>query len=229
MNKPARLAVLVSGGGTNLQALLDAFNPGASGDARVELVVASRPGIRALDRAAEAGVDSIVIGASADPSRPAPSLLDSLTAHRIDLVVLAGYLKLVPGEVVEAFHGRMINIHPALLPAFGGPGMYGMRVHEAVIASGATVSGPTVHLVGNEYDDGPIIAQWPVPVLPGDDAQRLAARVLEAEHVLLPTVVRYLVTGPEGMTTSSFDAFAPAAGRLPSANEIHSLMDHKPG
>jgi folate-dependent phosphoribosylglycinamide formyltransferase PurN len=107
----------------------------------------------------------------------------------VDLVVLAGYLKLVPADTVSAFDGRMVNIHPALLPAFGGPGMYGIRVHRAVLASGATVSGATVHLVNAEYDRGPIVAQWPVPVQPGDTPEALAARVLQVEHRLLPAVV----------------------------------------
>jgi folate-dependent phosphoribosylglycinamide formyltransferase PurN len=106
-----------------------------------------------------------------------------------DLVVLAGYVKLVPREVVARFRGRMINIHPALLPAFGGPGMYGRRVHEAVLASGAAVSGATVHYVDEQYDRGPIIAQQPVPVQPGDTPDTLAARVLAVEHELLPNVV----------------------------------------
>jgi folate-dependent phosphoribosylglycinamide formyltransferase PurN len=107
----------------------------------------------------------------------------------VDLVVLAGYLKLVPADAVSAFDGRMINIHPALLPSFGGPGMYGIRVHRAVLASGATISGATVHLVNAEYDRGPIVAQWPVPVQPGDTPEALAARILEVEHLLLPAVV----------------------------------------
>jgi folate-dependent phosphoribosylglycinamide formyltransferase PurN len=105
------------------------------------------------------------------------------------LVVLAGYLKLVPAPVIEAYRGRIINIHPALLPAFGGKGMYGHRVHEAVLASGARESGASVHLVDEVYDRGPVLAQARVPVLPGDDAERLAARVLEAEHRLLPAAV----------------------------------------
>jgi folate-dependent phosphoribosylglycinamide formyltransferase PurN len=107
----------------------------------------------------------------------------------VELVVLAGYLKLVPSDVVHAFAGRMINIHPALLPSFGGKGMYGLRVHQAVLESGATVSGPTVHLVTPEYDRGPILAQWPVPVRAGDTPETLRDRVLEAEHRLLPEVV----------------------------------------
>ena len=124
----------------------------------------------------------------ADPGDGA-ALTRVLREHGVELVVLAGYLKLVPADVVAAFPDRMINIHPALLPAFGGHGMYGPRVHQAVLASGATLSGATVHLVNAEYDRGPILAQWPVPVRPGDTAESLAARVLEVEHRLLPAVV----------------------------------------
>src|SRR5207244_6040575 len=109
-----------------------------------------------------------------------------------NLVFLAGYLKRVPSAAVARFALRMINIHPALLPAFGGPGMYGRRVHERVLASGAAISGATVHYVDEEYDHGPIIAQWPVPVRPGDTPETLAARVLEVEHRLLPLVVTAL-------------------------------------
>jgi len=181
-----RVAVLASGAGTDLQSLLDAAR---DPEARfsVVLVVSNRPGAGALARGADAGAATAVIredGADAD------RLLALLAEHRADLVVLAGYLKLVPPPVVAAFAGRMINIHPALLPAFGGAGMYGRRVHEAVLAAGARVSGPTVHLVDERYDHGRILAQWPVPVLPDDTPERLAARVLDAEHRLLPAVVR---------------------------------------
>lgn len=175
------IAVLASGGGTNLQALLDALSPGDP--ARVARVVSDRAGAGALRRAELAAIPAVVLR---DPTDPA-ELLEAL-AHA-ELVVLAGYLRLVPPPVVARFPWRMINIHPALLPAFGGPGMYGRRVHEAVLASGARVTGATVHYADEAYDRGPIIAQWPVPVLAGDDAQALAARVLEVEHALLPQVV----------------------------------------
>jgi formyltetrahydrofolate-dependent phosphoribosylglycinamide formyltransferase len=178
-----RVAVLASGSGTNLQALLDACRPPAP--ATVVLAASNAPDAGSFARARKAGVATHVI---TDP-HDGPALLAALRAHRVDLVVLAGYLKLVPREVVEAYDGRMINIHPALLPSFGGQGMYGIRVHQAVLASGATVSGPTVHLVNAEYDRGSILAQWPVPVLEGDTPESLRDRVLEAEHRLLPVVV----------------------------------------
>ncbi len=178
---PVPVAVLVSGGGTNLQALLDALRD--SGIARVACVVASAGGAGALERARRAGVPTVVL---TDPEDPAELVTATGDAR---LVVLAGYVKRIPPAAVARLRWRVINIHPALLPAFGGPGMYGRRVHEAVLASGATLSGATVHYVDEEYDRGPIIAQWPVPVRPHDTPETLAARVLEVEHRLLPQVV----------------------------------------
>jgi folate-dependent phosphoribosylglycinamide formyltransferase PurN len=154
--------------------------------ARVVRVISSYAGAGALERARRAGVASTVLADPADPAELRGAIGDA------ELVVLAGYLKRVPIPVVTRFHLRMINIHPALLPAFGGAGMYGRRVHEGVLASGATVSGATVHYVDEEYDHGPIIAQWPVPVHARDTQKTLAARVLEAEHRLLPAVVTEL-------------------------------------
>jgi len=176
-----RVAVLASGGGTNLQALLDALHD--SPLARVARVVSNRPDAGVLERARRAGVPATVLRDPADPSELLAALADA------DLAVLAGYLKLVPPAVVARFRWRMINIHPALLPAFGGPGMYGRRVHEAVLASGAAESGATVHYVDEQFDRGPIIAQARVPVRPDDTPDTLAARVLDAEHALLPRVV----------------------------------------
>ena len=176
-----RVAVLVSGGGTNLQALLDALGPEAP--ARITRVVSNRPDAGAVARARRAGVPTTILADPTDCGALLAALADA------DLVVLAGYLKLLPPAVVARFRHRMINIHPALLPAFGGPGMYGRRVHEAVLASGAAVSGATVHYVDEQFDHGPIIAQRTVPVLPNDDPGTLAHRVLAAEHELLPRVV----------------------------------------
>jgi len=173
--------VLVSGGGTNLQALLDAFHD--SPIARIAHVISSRPTAGALERARQAGVPTTVLKDAGDPAE-----LHTALAHA-QLVVLAGYLKLIHPSVVARFRGRMINIHPALLPDFGGPGMYGHHVHAAVLASGATESGATVHFVDEVFDRGEIIAQERVPVEPGDTPEALAARVLEAEHRLLPRVV----------------------------------------
>jgi len=179
--EPVRVAVLVSGGGTNLQALLDTLHD--SPIARIARVISSRSDAGALERARRAGVPTTVLRDAGDPAE----VLSALAGAQ--LVVLAGYLKLVHASVVARFRGRIINIHPALLPHFGGAGMYGRRVHEAVLASGAKESGATVHFVDEEFDRGAIIAQEKVPIEAGDTPDTLAARVLEAEHRLLPRVV----------------------------------------
>lgn len=191
---PVRIAVLASGGGTNLQALIDRFHADVNAPARVELVVASRPGIGALDRAARTGIASVILGG---PEVAGATLLQALADHEIELIVLAGYLRQVPDEVIERYRRRILNVHPALLPGFGGKGMYGMHVHRAVLAAGVRVSGATVHLVDERYDEGPILAQWPVPVLPGDTPETLAARVLRVEHLLLPAAVEAYACGGE--------------------------------
>ncbi len=184
-----RIGVLASGGGSNLAALYDHLRLlGESGATHTKvpeivLVASDQERAGALERARKWGVSRAVLeGRGAD----AEHLEHLLREHRVELIVLAGYLRLVPRSVVSAYRGRIINIHPALLPAFGGPGMYGRRVHSAVIEQGARVSGATVHFVDEEYDRGPIIAQWPVPVFPGDTPEALAARVLRVEHLLLP-------------------------------------------
>ena len=182
----SRLAVLASGRGSNLQAIIDHFdNLARERIAKVALVASNRADSPALIRAATASIDIASFEAGDDGS----SLLELLRKFRIDLVVLAGYLKRIPPVVVREYSGRILNIHPALLPNFGGEGMYGARVHEAVIASGARESGVTVHLVDNDYDRGPIIAQWRVPVEESDTPEALAARVLAVEHVVYPRTV----------------------------------------
>jgi formyltetrahydrofolate-dependent phosphoribosylglycinamide formyltransferase len=173
--------VLVSGGGTNLQALLDTLN--GSKVAQIVRVISNRPGVGALDRAHRKNIPTTVLKNPADASELLTALGD------VQLVVLAGYLRLIPAPVVARFRGRIINVHPALLPSFGGPGMYGHHVHEAVLANGATQSGATVHFVDEVFDHGDIIAAEKVPVEPGDTPDTLAARVREAEHRLLPRVV----------------------------------------
>lgn len=178
-----RVAVAVSGRGSNLEALLDALGDGR--EARVVLVLSNRADAPALERARSRGIATAVLA----DHRSAPEWLDLLERHGADLLVLAGYLKLVPPGVISRHRGRVLNVHPALLPAFGGPGMYGHRVHEAVLASGASESGCTVHLVDEEYDRGAILGQRRVPVLPGDTPDTLAARVLREEHRILPAAV----------------------------------------
>jgi formyltetrahydrofolate-dependent phosphoribosylglycinamide formyltransferase len=178
-----RVAVAVSGRGSNLEALIRALGPQAP--ALVVLVLSDRPDAGGLDVARAHGVDAELLH---DPGSAA-DWLARLDRHRVDLLVLAGYLKLVPAPVVVRYRNRILNIHPALLPAHGGKGMYGRRVHESVLAAGDRESGATVHLVDEAYDRGKILGQSRVPVLPGDSPEHLAARVLEAEHRLLPAVV----------------------------------------
>jgi len=183
---PSRLAVLASGRGSNLQAIIDHFdNLARERIAKVVLVASNRPDSPALIRAATASIDIAPFSADDDGSE----LLQLLRDFRIDLVVLAGYLKRIPPKIIREYAGRIVNIHPALLPAFGGEGMYGARVHEAVIASGAEETGVTVHLVDDEYDRGAIIAQWRLPVDKLDTPGTLAARVLNVEHVVYPRAV----------------------------------------
>jgi phosphoribosylglycinamide formyltransferase-1 len=187
-----RVAVLASGGGSNLQAILDhQASLGASGAAQVVLVASDQPAAMALQRARDAGITAVAL----DQQARTTGLMTILAAHRVEMIVLAGYLRLIPPDVVRHFHGRIVNVHPALLPEFGGPGMYGHRVHEAVIASGQRLTGPTVHFVDERYDEGPIIAQRHVPVHPGDSADDVAKRVLEAEHELYPRVVDAVASG----------------------------------
>jgi phosphoribosylglycinamide formyltransferase-1 len=187
----ARIAVLASGSGTNLQALLDHFAADARKVGEIVWVGSNRADAGALARAREAQVPTGVVRHPDDGA----ALGAQLREARADLLVLAGYLKLVPADVVAQFRGRLLNVHPALLPAFGGERMYGIRVHEAVIAHGARVSGVTVHFVDEQYDRGAIAAQWPVRVYADDTAATLAARVLRAEHRLLPLVVAALADG----------------------------------
>lgn len=193
-----RIAVLASGGGSNLGALLTHFaRPEAAASGAITCVGSDKADSGALERARAHGVHSVHIG---DP-RDGVAMRGRLRDLGVDLIVLAGYLRLVPTEVVMAWPGRVLNIHPALLPAFGGAGMYGLRVHSAVIASGVLVSGATVHFVDEHFDRGAIAAQWPVPVYAHDTAKELAARVLKVEHRLLPLVVEAVASGTLSLGT----------------------------
>lgn len=182
-----RLAVFASGGGTNFQAMLDAIEAGDL-PAQAVLLISDNASAGALDRAERHDVPTALV----DPSSAnhADELLALLEEHDATFVALAGYLKKIPPKVVRTFRHRMLNIHPALLPAFGGKGYYGMRVHEAVIDYGVRWTGVTVHLVNEEYDKGPIVLQTPVPVQPDDTPETLAERVLPVEHQLYPQALR---------------------------------------
>jgi phosphoribosylglycinamide formyltransferase-1 len=215
MGEPLAAAAFASGGGTNLQALLD--HQATDPPWRIRLVVSDREGAGALARAAAAGVPTQVISTKGrDPADVAADTLAALSEHGIDVVFLAGYLKLVPRAVVGAYRRRILNIHPALLPSFGGKGMYGMHVHRAVLESGARLSGPTVHFVDEAYDRGTILAQWPVPVQPDDSPETLAARVLKIEHRLYPAAADHLCAAL---------AAGEAPGALPLPGEAFTLVD----
>lgn len=186
------VAVLVSGGGTNLQALIDAQAAGVIQSGKITLVLSNRAGVRALERAQTAGIAAEAV-VEKDPTLLCEKLLCKLREAKIDLVVLAGFLAILTPEFVSAYEGRIINIHPALLPKYGGRGFYGLHVHRAVLAAGEKVSGATVHYVTAGVDKGEILAQKEVAVLPGDTPESLQQRIMEeAEWILLPQVTEQL-------------------------------------
>jgi phosphoribosylglycinamide formyltransferase 1 len=185
-----RLAVFASGNGTNLQAILDSCD-NKQIKALVVAVISNNSNAFALNRAQMAGIDGFHISQKKYPNpddylRQMETVLDN---KRINLIVLAGYMKLLPSEIVDRYYGRIINIHPALLPKFGGPGMYGANVHQAVLTAGEQYSGATVHIVDSKFDHGPILIQRRAPVLVNDTPESLAARILEIEHQILPQAV----------------------------------------
>ena len=189
------IAVLVSGGGTNLQALLDSEARGENPNGKITLVVASKPGVFALERAAKAGVEGCVVRRKdyATSEEFDAALLETLRAHNIDLVVLAGFLSVLGPSVIAAYPRRILNVHPALIPSFCGPGMYGLRPHEAALARGCKVTGATVHFVDQGLDTGPIILQEPVRVFADDTEQSLSLRILEKEHQIYPEALDLVV------------------------------------
>ncbi|MBC7561459.1 MAG: phosphoribosylglycinamide formyltransferase [Gemmatimonadaceae bacterium] len=214
-----RIAAFVSGGGSNFVAVHDyQRDRGESAAGAVVLLVSNKSTCAALTRAADRGIACVVL----EQPRDGDALLALLIAHRIEVIVLAGYLALVPAAVTRAYRGRIVNVHPALLPAFGGPGMYGRRVHAAVIESGARISGASVHFVDEVYDRGAIIAQWPVPVFEEDSAESLAARVLRVEHALLPRVVELLCA--ESLALDD-DGSVHGAFLTGSHADVFSLLD----
>ncbi len=186
-----RVGVLASGSGSNFQALVDALNVEGS-PARVELLICNVPGAKVLERAKAAGVEAVLLDHKQLGSREAfdAKVVEALRARQIELVCLAGYMRLVTPHFLRSFPGRVINVHPALLPSF--PGLHGVR---QALEAGVRVAGPTVHFVDEGTDTGPIIAQAAVPVLPGDDEATLGARIHFQEHRLYPAVVRAIATG----------------------------------
>ena len=192
------IAVLVSGGGTNLQALIDAEKAGKIENGRISVVVASKPGVYALERAKNAGIEGVVLARkdfeSVDDYSAALEKL--LKEKKTDLIVLAGFMTITNAAFTKAFENRIINVHPALIPSFCGKGYYGLHVHEAVLARGVKVSGATVHFVNEVCDGGPIILQKAVPVEPGDTPETLQRRIMEqAEWQLLPEAVSLFCAG----------------------------------
>jgi len=213
-----RVAVLASGGGSNLQAILDYLDARAAGaDIRVELVASDRVAAGALERARARGIATLHL----DADRRGDAMAELLQSHAIEMIALAGYLRFVPVAVTRQWRGRILNVHPSLLPAFGGAGMYGLRVHQAVLEAGVRITGATVHFVDEAYDRGPIIAQWPVPVLPHDTAETLARRVLGAEHALFPRIVHGVA---EGRITLGADGRVAGVGEALSACSTFALL-----
>ncbi len=199
MNKNfTKIAVLVSGGGTNLQALIDAEKRGELGNGKISLVIASKPDVYALQRAKNNGIASVVLARKEYDSIAAYSkaLADTLEAEGTDLVVLAGFLTIIDEQVYERFPNRILNVHPALIPSFCGKGFYGLHVHEAALQKGVRVSGATVHIVIPECDAGPIVLQQAVEVKQNDTPETLQRRIMEeAEWKILPEAVRLFCDG----------------------------------
>ena len=193
-----KVAVLVSGGGTNLQAILDAIRDGKITDTEIVRVISSNPSAYALERAAKAGIGTAVVRTRdfADRADYAAKLLETVKESGAELIVLAGFMVQIPSELIRAYPNAIINVHPALIPSFAGKGFYGLHVHEAALARGVKVTGATVHFVNEELDEGPIIAQKAVAVEEGDTPESLQLRVMQqAEWKLLPQAVDDIAHG----------------------------------
>lgn len=192
------IAVLVSGGGTNLQALIDAEKRGEIKNGKITCVISSNPNAYALERAKNNGIETVVVPKKDCPDRSeyTAAITNALVEAKADLVVYAGFMIILDSQIVKAFPNKMMNVHPALIPSFCGKGFYGLRVHEAVLASGVKLTGATVHFVTEDCDAGPIIAQKAVPVLNGDTPETLQRRVMEeCEWKILPEAVSLFCQG----------------------------------
>ena len=195
-----KVGVLVSGGGTNLQAIVDAIDAGRVKNAKVSFVFSNNANAYALERAKNAGIEAMALSPSSFETREEfnQAMLRALKERNLDLIVLAGFLVKIPPEMVEAFRGKMINIHPSLIPSFCGVGYYGLKVHEAALKRGVKVTGATVHYVDEGMDSGPIILQKAVEVKSGDTPKRLQQRVMEeAEWVILPQAIHQIANNEE--------------------------------
>ena len=190
------LGFFASHGGSNMQAIIDACKSGKV-NAYPGVVISNNSTSGAIERAKNEGIPFFHISGKThtDPTEHDDAIIKALKDNQVNLIVLAGYMRKLSSRVINEFDGRVLNIHPALLPKFGGEGMWGMHVHEAVIAAGEKISGPTVHLVDNEYDKGKILAQAKVYVAPEDTPETLAAKVLEKEHELYPMVIQKIAEG----------------------------------
>ncbi|MFR7549591.1 MAG: phosphoribosylglycinamide formyltransferase [Clostridium sp.] len=193
-----RVGVMVSGGGTNLQAILDAIDSGKITNAKVEVVISNNPGAYALERARNHGIEAVCISSKSFENRTAfnEAFLKKTDEYNLDLIVLAGFLVTIPEEMIRKYRNKIINIHPSLIPSFCGVGYYGLKVHEAALARGVKVTGATVHYVDEGVDSGPILLQKAVEVQPGDTPQVLQRRVMEqAEWIILPEAVNKIANG----------------------------------
>ena len=186
-----RVGVLVSGGGTNLQAILDAIDEGRVTNAQVEVVISNNSGAFALERAKMHGIQALCVSPRDYETREKfnQALLETVDRYELDLIVLAGFLVKVPEIMIEKYRNRIINIHPSLIPSFCGVGYYGLKVHEAALKRGVKLTGATVHFVDEGMDSGPILLQKAVEVLPGDTPESLHARIQEQEHTLYPAMI----------------------------------------
>ncbi len=199
-----RLAVLLSGRGSNFESILRAIDEGRL-SAEVALVASNNPEAKGLATAASKNIPTAVFDRQAfdDGGKFAQFMLDTFARYEVDILILAGYLRKIPPRVIDAYEGRILNIHPALLPRHGGKGMYGLKVHQAVLDAGETETGVTIHLVQREYDQGPIVTQEYVPVLPGDTAEILAARVLKVEHATYPRAIQEYILKMKNLMLNS--------------------------
>lgn len=189
-----KIAVLVSGGGTNLQSIIDSVNNGYLGKCSIELVISDRSGVYALERAKQHNIDTCVIDRKIYKGTVSDEIL-KIVYGKVDLIVCAGWLSILKGDLISKLENRIINIHPSLIPAFCGDGMYGIKVHEKAIEYGVKVSGCTVHFVDSGTDSGPIIIQKTVPVYAEDSAEILQKRVLEQEHIALSEAIKFISEG----------------------------------